>query len=413
VFAVADDVSTEPGVHWSRPQLSAASSREKAPPIEWDLFSAPEVTPLSKEDLDAFVRVLRSDDKTVELLRRGMDLRKFKNVHYSTQLALTTIEARESLSERKVTIPRDVSVRQRREMAELQSPARLFDVLARETRSSTSLLRKNASLVEKHSGVRKLLGEMRPSDHFDPTGVDTEIGQRLKWAGQSLHTAMKPTKTPARYLDRETESFSYFEGLTGAEVRGELAELLEGTPFDPGSPCFCEFVNRTWKDRISRNWSYDLPLTYPCDVEWCWSWGVPYPCGVEYCTSMIRFNFSFNAEVVFSATFDCLGLRISAQGSACVSATVLGETLEACIEVFATAGAGIDIEITSGPQQGQCMYGGELTLGLRVRVAGSVLWQGSIGYDFALELPCIGLLGDDCLKDTLIFQSSLRAALKG
>ena len=410
---MADDVSTSPGVHWSRPQLSAAAGRKKAEPLEWDLFSPPEVTPLSKKDLDALVRVLRSDDKTAELLRRGMDLRRFKNVHYSAQLAFTTIEAREFQSEQKVTIPRDASARQRREMAELKKPERLFDVLAQETRSSTSLLRKNASLVEKHSGVRKLLGELRPNDHFDPTGVDTEIGQRLKWAGQSLHTAMKPTKTPARYIDSETESFSYFEGLTGAEPRDDLAELLEGTPFHPGSPCFCEFINKIWKDQISRNWSYDLRLTYPCDIEWCWDWGIPYPCGVEYCTSTIRFNFSFDAEVVFSATFDCLGLRISAQGSACISATVLGETLEACIEVFATAGAGIDIEIISGPQQGQCMYGGELTLGIRVKVAGSVLWQGSIGYDFALELPCIGILGDDCLEDTPIFQSLTRALVKG
>jgi hypothetical protein len=413
VIAVADDVSTEPGVYWSRPQLSAAAGRERAAPSDWDLFSPPEVVPLSGDDLNAFVRVMRSEDKTGELIRRGMDLERFKNVHYSSQLALTTIEARDSLAERKVKISRDVSVRQRREMTELQSPARLFDVLAQDTRASTSLLRKNASLVEKHSGVRKLLGELRPNDHFDPTGVDTEIGRRLKWAGQSLHTAMKPDKAPSRYLDSKTESFSYFEGLTGAEIGDELADLLEGSPFDPGSPCFCEFVNRTWSDRITRNWSYDLPLSYPCGVDWCWSWGVPYPCGIEWCTSTIRFNFSFNADVFFSAMFDCLGLRISAQGSACASVSVLGKTFEACIEVFATAGAGIDIEITSGPQEGQCMYGGELTLGLRVRVNGSVLWQGSIGYDFALELPCIGLLGDDCLKDAPIFQSSLHAALKG
>jgi hypothetical protein len=345
-----------------------------------------------------------------------MDMRKFKNVHFSTQLALTTNEARRGLQERKASLPSDMPARDRKEATELQSLGHLYDELTKATGASAALLRKNASVVEGHSPVSKLLGTLRLSDRFDPTGIDTEIGQRLKWGVQPLHTTVREAAPmSASFRDERVESVGLFEALAGPDRR-DVIDLLDGTLFHPKSPCFCQFVNRTWTDRITRAWSYSLTFSYPCGIKWCSKsiFGVTvwYPCGVDFCTASITFNFSLSADVTFSATFDCLGFRISAQGSACASATVAGQTLQACIEVFATAGAGIDVEITSGSQAGQCMYGAELTLGLRVKVAGSVLWQGTMGYDFAIEMPCINLLGDDCLRDTLVYQLDRVAALR-
>lgn len=393
-----------PGIRWSRDQLVDSSTGERKRHVRtWTPFSPARPRPFNASEVANVLEVLQADadDRRPALLRTGLTPEDFKDLLYSINLAATIWEALEFRKRnRAVSLPREAPEDLEEEVAQLQSAEHIYSTVATELSLSSDTIRSMIGTFETLSKAqRSELADTQRSRALDPYSFDSKIGRKIGFplmeAKQSIDRPFVPSACVQ--TDSKVDSLLSANGVT---LSPELLDLLEGSQLFPGHPCECKVAEYTWTENFNRSWTATWSFDVPCGTDWCKKtvWGVPfwYPCDIKYCTVDIDFGFSAEFSVGFQATIDCTGVIITASGATCASASVAGLTLTSCIEVFATAGGGLDVDIEVGTQAGECLYGGELTLGVRATVADYTVYQASIGYDYAFEAECLGIFNPLC-----------------
>lgn len=365
----------------------------------WDIFHPAELTGFKATDVRRLLAVLTADDARAALHEVAMTLRELKNLHYSVQLALMCVEAEEELARTRERSKVGLRKEAAKEVAALQSTEALYTMILGEVGGDAKLVRANADTLRGQRPLRKALAAANDGETQSVTSVDSDLGQILGWSGMPLrtHSHAEPT-------------FS-----------GPLAGTWGSTPIDdgpqhnpptevvvPAEDCPCTPFTYTWNESVEHSWSYVLEIDYPCGVKWChrrvWGHRIKYPCGVKKCTKEITFDFDVVLGLGFEMRVECTGILLLVEGHACVAVEIAGVELESCLEAYAIAGAGADIEVTVGVEEGQCFYGGTVAIGLFATIAGHEIWRGEIGYGLHLTLPCATQYNENCVQNKLAVQ---------
>ncbi len=389
-----------PGIYWGKDQIRDPNKQQDFD-TDWDIYSRAEVVKISAADVTKVTKVLASKNARMTILRSGWDLRQFKNMHFSVQLAATCVAAEKELASKKVKIPSNARAAVRKEIKNLQSVQNLYQTFASNAGGSVSVLNANTKTIKNvPPEVLRKLARSRSGHRQSTTSVDSPIGQVLKWDSNALQTTVDREFVPdpaAQANGKLSKIDAVARVLNLPALPLQLPAWLQNQLVDP---CACELYHYTWTEQFSRSWTYVLEVDYACGVRWChkrvWGVRVTYPCGIRWCTADITFTFNATFLIAFEFHIECGGIIILAVGSACNTVTVAGQSLTSCIEAYAVAGAGYDVNITVGTQQGKCLYGGQLVIGLRAVIGGYTVWQGSYGYDYALELPCVNQFDPNC-----------------
>ena len=388
-----------PGLYWSKKQLQN-QKRERDVDRDWDIFTPAAIVDFRAAHVDDLVAIVQSRDPRQEMLDRGIDLRTLKNLHFSVQVAQAIAEGEAYLAANRVQPPSGVPAAAAAEIANLQNPARIYELFALHTGSDIPRLQANVAELQRSSRVAALRESNTP-DTPSSTSVDSAMGRAQRWALDSLRTRVTKPFVPAPRIDGRLTQIDALQSLSGRPTLPQaVLGSLVGSKLDPTNPCFCTPFSYTWTERFSKTWHYDLPLDYPCGVKWCHKRvlgvRVAYPCGVKMCTKTITFTFAANFDIGFELRAECAGILILGSGEACVGASVAGHSLQSCIEAYVIGGAGADIDITAGSQAGKCFYGAELAIGWRATIGSYTITSGQFGYGFSVELPCVKQFNANC-----------------